>query len=36
MIRFYNEDDLCRIMDIWLDSNIKAHNFIDEFDQNLK
>jgi len=29
MIRFYNKDDLCSIMDIWLDSNIKAHNFID-------
>ncbi len=28
MIRFYNKDDLCSIMDIWLDSNIKAHNFI--------
>ena len=30
MIRIFNIDDLDSIMDIWLNTNIKTHNFIDE------
>ena len=28
MIRQYNEDDIDAVMQIWLDTNIQAHNFI--------
>ena len=28
MIRQYNEDDIDAVMQIWLDTNIRAHNFI--------
>ncbi|MDE5604076.1 MAG: N-acetyltransferase [Eubacterium sp.] len=28
MIRIFNEKDLNEVADIWLDTNIKAHNFI--------
>ena len=30
MIRIFNIDDLDNLMDIWLNNNIKTHNFIDE------
>lgn len=30
MIRIFNIDDLDNLMDIWLNANIKTHNFIDE------
>lgn len=30
MIRKINEDDIDIIMNIWLETNIKSHNFIDE------
>ncbi|TCK92571.1 putative acetyltransferase [Natranaerovirga hydrolytica] len=30
MIRKFETDDLVEVMEIWLESNIKAHNFIDE------
>ena len=28
LIRQYNEDDIDAVMQIWLDTNIRAHNFI--------
>lgn len=30
MIRIFNIDDLDNLMDIWLNNNIKTHNFIDK------
>ena len=30
MIRIFNIDDLDNLMDIWLNNNIKTHNFIDQ------
>ena len=30
MIREFQRDDINKVADIWLDTNIKAHNFIPE------
>lgn len=30
MIREFKEKDINEVMEIWLDTNIKAHKFVDE------